>query len=128
MINKTLIAAAAVVATVAGFSATAAHAGKPNIDVYVDLGGNFGYGGYGYYDSGYPIYDEPHHVYKPKHWGISCEQGAWSAREAGFRRVRVNECDGRSFTYTGKRHGERFLIKVSRSSGDIISVRRINWN
>lgn len=122
MIAKSLIAAAAVAISVAGFSATSANAGKWDVDInlYPDYGYGVGYG----IGAGYPIYDEPIYHHRPHHVvRVSCEEGAWSVRSAGFRKVRVNECDGRSYTYTGKRHGERFLIKVSSRSGEIISVR-----
>ena len=116
MIAKSLIAAAAVAISVAGFSATSANAGKWDIDI--NLYPDYGYG------VGYPLYDEPVRHYRPHHiTRVSCEEGAWSVRSAGFRKVRVNECDGRSYTYSGRRHGERYLIKVSSRSGDIISVR-----
>lgn len=120
MIAKSLIAAAAVAVSVAGFSATSANAGKWDVDI--NLYPDYGYG----YGVGYPIYDEPIHHHRPHHViRVSCEEGAWSVRSAGFRKVRANDCDGRSYTYTGKRNGERFLIKVSSRSGDIISVRSL---
>jgi hypothetical protein len=124
MIAKSLFAAAAVAISVAGFSATSANAGA-DVDVFLNLGSGYGHG-YGYdVGIGYPIYEEPiHHGHRRHHIRrVSCEEGAWNVRDAGFRRVHTKECDGRTYTYTGKRHGERYLIKVSSRSGDIVSAR-----
>ena len=117
MIAKSLIAAAAIAISAAGFTATSANAGKWDVDIGIGI-----YPGHGY-DVGYPVYDEPDYYHPRRHYRISCQEGAWSVKSAGFRKVRVNDCDGRTYSYTGKRYGERYLIKVSSRSGDIVSAR-----
>jgi hypothetical protein len=120
MITKSLFAAAAVAASLATFSTTQANAGKWDVDVNIGLyDPDYGRGGVFLYD------EEPRHYRRPGYYGISCDEGRWTVREAGFRKVRVRECDGRTFTYIGKRHGERFEIRVSRRHGNIVSVREI---
>lgn len=55
------------------------------------------------------------------HWGISCGQGRNIVRNSGYRRVRVIDCSGRKFTYSGTRHGEVFGVVVNRR-GRIVDV------
>jgi len=119
MITKSILAAAAVAVSVAGFSATSANAGK-NFDIDINLYGDYGYG-YGHgYDHGYGYgYGYPHHAYN---WGISCGEGKWTVRSAHFKKVRTVECQGKSYTYTGWKHGDKYRITVGRKHGQIISV------
>ncbi len=126
MITKTLIAAAAVSAIALG--ATAPANAKVNVDLYV---GGFGPG---YYEPAYPVYEEPrydHH--RPRHgdgydsgygegYGVSCEDGIQVVRDHGFRKVRALDCSGRRYTYKARQHGGSYIVKVSRRSGNIISV------
>jgi hypothetical protein len=120
MITKTLIAAAAVSAIAFGVSAPAN--AKVNIDLYL--------GGPGYYEPAYPVYEEPRY-YEPRYEhrrpryeysGISCESGRDLVRDSGFRKVRAVDCSGRRYTYRARQNGDTFIVKVSRRSGNIISV------
>jgi hypothetical protein len=120
MITKTLIAAAAVSAIAFGVSAPAN--AKVNIDLYL--------GGPGYYEPAYPVYEEPRY-YEPRYEhrrpryvysGISCENGRDLVRDSGFRKVRAVDCSGRRYTYRARQNGDTFIVKVSRRSGNIISV------
>jgi hypothetical protein len=117
MFMKSMFAAAAVAAV--AVTATAPADAKVKVDLY--LGAPI----YDY-DPGYPVYDEPYPVYeRPRYrrsYGISCEQGRRQVREEGFRRVRAVDCSGRRYTYEARRDGERYIVRVSRRSGDIISV------
>ena len=114
MTSKSILAAAVAV-SVAGFSATSANAGK-KFDIDINLYPDYGYG----YDVGYPVYDGyPHHSYN---WGISCGEGKWTVKSAHFKKVNTVECEGKSYTYTGWKHGDKYRIKVSRKHGEIISV------
>ena len=119
MITKTLIAAAAVSAIAFGASAPAN--AKVNVDLYL--------GGFapGYYEPAYPVYggyDEEYEPPRRRHhsYGISCEDGRDAVRSSGFRKVRAVSCSGNRYTYKARRHGDTFIVKVSRRSGDVISV------
>ncbi len=126
MIMKTLIAATAVAAIAAGASAPAN--AKVNVDLFVG-GYNDGYNP-GYYEPSYPVYDAPrrHHneYYEPapvyQSYGISCDEGREQVRDSGFRKVRAISCNGKRYTYQARRNGNQYIVKVSRRSGDIISV------
>lgn len=53
---------------------------------------------------------------------ITCNEGRRVVRRAGFRHVRAIDCRGRTFAYVGKRHGDRFVVRVSSRSGRIVDV------
>jgi hypothetical protein len=119
MITKTLIAAAAVSAIAFG-AASPANA-KVNVDLY--LGGL----GPGYYEPAYPVYEEPRYEHRRPRYeysGISCEDGRDLVRDSGFRKVRAIDCDGKRYSYKARQHGDTFIVKVSRRSGNIISVQQ----
>lgn len=125
--KKSLIAAAAITAAVAGLSATSAQAGKVHVDVGVGLGGGYwgpgpGYGGY--YPEPYPVYVEPDY-YPGGSYGVSCGEARWSVKSAHFRNVQALKCSGRTYVFTGWKHGDKYRIRVSRRDGDIISVSAI---
>jgi hypothetical protein len=56
---------------------------------------------------------------------IGCREGQAIVRDRGFNRVRTIECSGRTYTYLGRRHGDRFRVYVSSRSGRIVDVDRI---
>ena len=126
MIAKSLIAAAAVAVSVAGFSATSANAGKWDVDI--NLYPDYGYG----YDVGYPVYDghvghhprPPHHV-SPVSWGVSCGEAKWEVKSRHFKNVKTLDCSGKTYTFSGWKHGDKYRIKVGRKHGQIISVSEI---
>jgi hypothetical protein len=124
MLKKSLIAAAAVAAVAAGFSATAAQAGKLHVDVGIGLYDP--YYGYGYGFGGYPVYDDyyggGHHGHHGGSWGVSCGAAKDEVRGAHFHKVKTVDCSGKTYTFTGWKHGDKFRIKVSRKHGEIISV------
>jgi hypothetical protein len=119
MITKTLIAAAAVSAIALGASAPAN--AKVNVDLYL---GGFGPG---YYEPA-PVYGgyDDDYGYEPRRrhysYGISCEDGRDAVRSSGFRKVRPVDCSGKRYTYKARQNGDTFIVKVSRRSGNIISV------
>jgi hypothetical protein len=125
MIIKTLIAAAAVAATV-GVAAPAAEA-KTNWDIQVQLGAPV----YPAYDYGYdyePV--RPHHPRRPvvvvddvEDYGISCGEGRRLVRGSGFRNVSAFDCDGRTYGYTAWRRGEMYRVTVDSYRGNIVRVR-----
>jgi hypothetical protein len=119
---KSLFAAAAV-AAIAMTASAPAEAKKLDLDVYLGVGTP------GYYDPGYSVYEEPRHRrYRPRYeeeprdYGISCDEGREQVRDSGFRKVRALSCDGRRYTYRARKHGTPYIVKVSRRSGEIISV------
>ena len=132
MFIKTLIAAAAVVSTVA--VTAPAQAGKWDVDVNIGLGGfDGGYGG-GYgdgYGDGYGGgYGDDYYGEGYGHGGyhssrIECWEGKQKVRWAGFRQVRPLDCEGRSYSYKAYKRGNAFIVKVSSRSGNIISVRNL---
>jgi hypothetical protein len=56
---------------------------------------------------------------------ISCRRGQELVEDAGFRRVRARNCDGRNYRYTGRRRGDNFLIVVDSRRARIVDVREI---
>jgi hypothetical protein len=81
----------------------------------------FSYGGF--------WYDQPYWLeegYSPDDdYGISCGDGRDIVDQEGFNRVRVVECNGRTFTYVGLRHGDMFQVKLDSITGRILSARPI---
>ncbi len=127
MLNKSLVAAAAVALTVAGLSATSAQAGTK---VHVDVGlGLYGVG----YGHGYPVYDDYDYGYGGHHshhggggsWGVSCGEAKWEVKNANFHKVKTLDCSGKTFTFSGWKHGDKYRIKVGRKHGQIISVSEV---
>jgi hypothetical protein len=77
-------------------------------------------GGYWYpepYWQGYGLVSAP--------YGIGCAEGRSIVRDRGFYRVRTLECQGRTFTYIGRRHGDTFKVLVSSRTGRIVDVNPI---
>jgi hypothetical protein len=56
---------------------------------------------------------------------ISCRQGARIVSNAGFRRVRPLDCNGREYSYRGFRRDDMFEITVRARNGRITNVDRI---
>ena len=127
MSGKSLIAAAAVAATMT--FALPAQDARADIDVdigigfggYVpdDYGVPYGYGhgyedGYGY-GYGYPVH-RPHR--------ISCAQGRRIVDRSGFTRVRPVDCELPGYRYTAHRNGHRFMVRVN-GRGHITGVSRV---
>ena len=54
---------------------------------------------------------------------ISCNRGAAAVRNAGYNRVRARDCNGDTYSYSGRKNGVSFLISVDSSRGRIASVR-----
>jgi hypothetical protein len=52
---------------------------------------------------------------------ISCGEGRNIVRHHGFRKVHAVDCNGDTYTYTGKKHGEMMDIEVS-LDGHILDV------
>ena len=77
----------------------------------------FYFGGFWYpqpYWQGYGLVGVPYR--------IGCAEGRSIVRDRGFNRVRTLECQGRTFTYVGRRHGDTFNVVVSSRTGRIVDV------
>lgn len=125
MFTKTLIAAAAVAATLAAALPAQQAEAKTNFDVNVGIGAGYGYGGgyaygdgYGYGYGGQPYYHHAHGGYG----AISCERGARIVRWNGFRGVQPVDCSLPRYNYVAWRHGEQFMVTVN-GGGAIVRVR-----
>ena len=70
-------------------------------------------------------YPEPYWTYGIASYRLGCGEGGQIVREHGFYRVRPVECDGRTYTYIGRRHGETFQVLLSARSGRIIDINPI---
>jgi hypothetical protein len=122
MIFKSLIAAAAIAATMT--FALPAQEAKADVDVKIGIGlGGYVpgyYGGYGYgggYGHGYG------HGYKrARH--ISCGTGRRIVDSAGFNRVRAVDCSLPGYRYTAHKKGRKYMVRVN-ARGNIVNVSRI---
>jgi hypothetical protein len=125
MIAKTLIAAAALAATMT--FALPAQEAKADVDVDIGIGffpsPGYGYGfdDYGYQDSDYGLGYYPDH--RPHR--ISCGQGRRIVDRSGFRRVNPIDCELPGYRYTAWKRGQKFMVRVN-GRGDITGVNRIH--
>lgn len=53
---------------------------------------------------------------------LSCGEGRAIVRDRGFNRVRTLECQGRTYTYLGHRHGDTYRILVNARTGRIADI------
>jgi hypothetical protein len=117
MIFKSLIAAAAVAGTALTAAATAE--AKTKVDVFLDFGGGYHDAGYGGYDDDYGYgYGSGGHG----GWRISCFEGQQKVKWAGFRKVRPIDCEGRTYKYKARKHGDVFVVTVKSKNGRIVNV------
>ena len=117
---KTLIVTAAVALSIAGFSASQANAdSNVHVGFGVQIGSpDFFFGGGTIRHNAYPVYTD----YSDYNSGVSCSEGRWVVKSAGYKKVTTDECNGKRFTYIGKKYGDYFAVQVSRWSGNIVSV------
>lgn len=83
----------------------------------------FYFGGFWYPE---PYWDEPDYYYDDYSdpYGVSCREGADIVAER-FARVRVLDCNGRVYTYLGRRYGMTYEIVVSPRTGRILDAHEI---
>lgn len=55
---------------------------------------------------------------------VSCREGAEIVSER-FARVKIIDCNGRIYTYLGRRHGDTFEIKLNARTGRIVDAQEI---
>jgi hypothetical protein len=122
MITKSLIAAAAVAASLTALAPVQQAQAKTfiDIDVGLGLGGGGFYPGYGYgggYGGGYYPVIDPYYG-----GGISCHKGKKIVKWAGFYNVHPFDCSAPVYQYKAWKFGNPYKVKVN-MSGDIIKVK-----
>jgi hypothetical protein len=50
---------------------------------------------------------------------ISCGEAKRIVRDKGFRNVVTRECEGRTYTFTARRNGNRILLFVNSKNGNV---------
>ncbi len=131
MLKKTIIASLAVLIAIFAFQPVEKSEAKARVHI-----GVYPYGGYGYppyYGGGY--YPDPYYgggyypprrryapTYRPRR--ISCRRAIRIVRNHGYRRVRARDCRGSKYSFTGKKRGRWYRIRMYSRSGRIYSVRR----
>jgi hypothetical protein len=136
MIMKSILAATAVVATLAAV-APAAEAHHKKHHVYLGIGIGEEYPGYydppppppRYRPRPRPVYVEPDDGYDgygddEESYRLSCSEGRRVVRNSGFRDVRAVECDGQNYKYTGYRRGDTWIVMIDSRTGEIIRRNR----
>lgn len=119
MITKSLIAAAAVAASLSALAPVQQAQAKVNVDINLGLGGGF-YPGYGYgYGGGYYPVIDPYYG-----GGISCHKGKNIVKWSGFNNVNAFDCSKPVYQYMAWKFGHKYRVKVS-MGGDIIGVKKI---
>ncbi len=115
MISKSLIAAAAVAASITAFAPAQQAQARTNIDIGI----GFGFGGYdpGYGYGYYPVYD-------PYLGAISCHKGKKIVKWSGYNNVQPVDCSLPGYKYTGWKWGHKYLVRVS-GGGNITGVQMI---
>jgi hypothetical protein len=116
MITKSLIAAAAVAASLTALAPVQQAQAKVNVDINLGLGGGF-YPGYGYGGGYYPVVD-------PYYGGISCHKGKKIVKWSGFHNVNAIDCSAPVYQYKAWKFGNPYKVKVN-MNGNIIGVKKL---
>lgn len=56
----------------------------------------------------------------------SCSEAREILLDRGFSRVKTVSCNGMNFRFSARWKGEIYALRVSRSTGDIVSMKRVN--
>lgn len=122
MITKSLIAAAAVAASLTALAPVQQAQAGVDIDVNLGVPGiypGYGYGyGYGYGGGYYPVID-PYYG-----GGISCHKGKQIVKWSGFHNVNAFDCSKPVYQYMAWKNGHKFKFKVN-MAGNIIYKKKI---
>jgi hypothetical protein len=111
MFAKSLIAAAAVAASLATIAPASEASAKTKVFIGLGFGGF--YPGYGYgYDVGYG------------YGGISCWKGKQVVQWAGFHDVNAFDCGGPVYQYKARKSCDWYKVKVN-WNGNIIGVKHL---
>jgi hypothetical protein len=113
MITKSLIAAAAVAASLTALAPVQQAQAKVNVDI--NLGVNGFYPGYGYGGGYYPVY-EPYYG-----GGKSCWQVKHKLKMMNFKQVHPFDCGAPTYRFTAKKNGVHVKVKTN-VWGNILAV------
>ena len=120
---KSLMAAGAVAASLAGFTGAADAKVKFYLGVEPQYGDGYygdGYNGDGYYGEG-DDYRRPQRFYDDRPSRLSCRQVRRQLRARGWRNVEAQDCDGRYYSFIAYRHGDAYELRVRSRDGEIVS-------
>lgn len=57
---------------------------------------------------------------------VSCGEAQDILADRGFTRIRTVSCGGASYRFSARWKGKAYALRVSRSTGDILSMKRVN--
>jgi hypothetical protein len=117
MITKSLIAAAAVAASLTALAPVQEAQAKVHIDLNVGVGGFYPGYGYGYGGGYYPVYE-------PNYGGITCNKGRKIVNWSGFHNANAFDCSAPVYQYMAWKNGHKYKVKVS-MNGNIVGVNKI---
>ena len=115
MITKSLIAAAAVAASLTALAPVQQAQAKISVDLHIGAPGF--YPGYGYGGGYYPVMD-------PYYGGISCNKGRKIVDWSGFNNVHAFDCSAPVYGYKAWKNGHKYNVRVN-MSGNIIGVKKL---
>ena len=121
MIAKSLIAAAAVAASLTALAPVEQAQAKITVDINVGGYGPGFYPGYGYPGYGYPGY---YPVVDPYYSGKSCWQVKQKLYSLNFKKIHAFDCEGKIYKYKAKKFGNPVVITTTRF-GKILNVNYI---
>jgi hypothetical protein len=111
---KTTIAAAFI--SIATLTAVPAQAAGINVEI------GFGNPGYGW---SHPGYGAGHYDHGRRHaHRLSREEVRWMLRDSGYRHIRFFDDHGPIYQLRARRHGDTFMLVVSKRTGEILSRNR----
>jgi hypothetical protein len=61
-----------------------------------------------------------------KLYRYSCNEARNILLHRGFNRVKTVSCSGMNFRFSARWKGENYAVRVSRSTGDVVSMKRVN--
>lgn len=118
MIAKSLIAAAAVAASLTALAPVQQAQAKVKIDFNIvapGIHGGYGYG-YGYGGGYYPVYDEPYYG-----GGKSCWQVKQKLKMMNFKKVNPFDCSAPTYRFSAKKNGDYVTVKTN-VWGNILAI------
>jgi len=143
MLKKSFIVSLALLIAAFAFAPVENAEAKTRVHIGVGVGG-YGpyYGGYGPYYGPGPYYGGyygpgPYYGGPPPYYGryyaprrtyrrgrISCKRGKRIVRNNGYRKVRARDCRGKTYSFSGRKRGRTYIIKMRSRTGRIFRVTR----